>query len=76
MAIEYLSKMNDDGSSINQTAAQKCGEHGKVSAQIANISIISAGITVDGITALVDAQNVAINAMIAGLTVKGTVADV
>jgi len=75
MTMRIISDGNPDGNSLGQNATDKTGDHGVVSAQIANISTVTAGITADGITTLVDAQNVAINAIIAGLTNKGTVAD-
>lgn len=71
--IKYGSDGNGQGFSLCTGASELSGDHGVVSAQIANISLVSGSYTTNK-TQLADAQSVAINALIAALINKGTVA--
>ena len=73
--MENLSDKGPDGTSVGTVAADLTGEHGVVSAQIANITIVTGSFTTNK-TQLADEQSVAINALISAMTNKGRVADV
>lgn len=73
MPLQYLSNGNDDGTSLSQSATQKTGDHGVVSAQIANITLVS-GTPAGSNTTMLNDLETAVNAIIAALTNKGTVA--
>ena len=68
-----LGDSNPGGTQITAAAADLSGDHGTVSAQIANIAILSDSYT-NSATQLADNMKTAVNALIGALTNKGTVA--
>ena len=72
MAIQYAGDGAPDGICLSQSG-EKSGDHGVVSDQISNISIVSIG-TVTANTTTLNNIITAVNALISALTNKGTVA--